>query len=115
MAQRLVRTVCSECKEPYEPDADKLPADLGYQKGEIFYRGRGCRKCHNTGYYGRAGLFELMVTSDAIRESVMARRPASDIVNIARREGLRLLREDGWIKVRQGVTTPEEVMRCTKM
>ncbi|MCL2700842.1 MAG: Flp pilus assembly complex ATPase component TadA [Phycisphaerae bacterium] len=115
MAQRLVRTICSECKEPYEPDGETLPADLGYQKGEIFYRGRGCRKCHNTGYYGRCGLFELMVTSDAIRECIMARRPASDIVNIARREGLRLLREDGWIKVRQGVTTPEEVMRCTKM
>ena len=55
-----------------------------------------------------------MVNSEAIKDKIMSRCPSSEIVTIAKREGLRLLREDGWIKVRQGMTTPEEVMRCTK-
>ncbi len=115
MAQRLVRTICTNCKEEYRPDPEKLPADLKFQPGEVFYRGAGCKKCHNTGYYGRAGLFELMLATEPVREKIMARVASSHILNAAREGGLRLLREDGWIKVRAGITTPEEVMRCTKM
>ena len=114
MAQRLVRTICPECKEPYEPDPARLPADFNYQPGEPLWHGQGCRKCRGTGYYGRTGLFELMVTSDRIREHVMNRSPAGQILAAAKAEGLRLLREDGWLKVRHGITTPEEVIRATK-
>jgi general secretion pathway protein E/type IV pilus assembly protein PilB len=115
MAQRLVRTICADCREAYEPDVEKLPPDLKLQPGQPLYRGAGCRKCRQTGYKGRTGLFELMVASDPIRERIMARASAGDILAAARRSGLRLLREDGWVKVRAGITTPEEVIRSTKM
>jgi type II secretion system protein E len=114
MAQRLVRTICPDCKEAYEPDYSLLPKDLDIEKGRPLYRGKGCRKCRGTGYYGRAGLFELMVASDAVRERIMARAPASEIVAAAKKSGLRLLRHDGWIKVKEGVTTPDEVIRSSK-
>jgi type II secretory ATPase GspE/PulE/Tfp pilus assembly ATPase PilB-like protein len=80
----------------------------------MLWRGEGCRKCRGTGYYGRTGLYELMLASDAVREQIMKRSSAELITAIAKREGLRLLREDGWIKVRAGITTPEEVIRATK-
>ncbi len=114
MAQRLVRTICPDCKEPYEPDPDRLPPDFGYKAGEVVYHGAGCRKCRGTGYRGRAGLFELMTVSPRTRELIMKRSSAGDIAQVAREEGLRLLREDGWMKVREGITTPEEVLRSTK-
>ena len=114
MAQRLVRMICQECKEAYEADPEKLPADLKPRKGDILYRGTGCRKCRGTGYRGRTGLFELMVADDPVREKIMARAPANEIIRTARAGGLRLLREDGWQKVRAGITTPEEVIRSSK-
>ena len=73
MAQRLVRTICSECKEPYEAEDKDLPPDFQIEEGQVLYRGAGCRKCRNTGYRGRTGLFELMVVSEGIREKIMAR------------------------------------------
>ncbi len=118
MAQRLVRTICSDCKEAYEPsEADRvtMPADFALEPGEQLYRGVGCRKCNQTGYRGRTGLFELMACTDEIREKVMAHAPAHEVQNVARSQGLRLLREDGWRRVRAGETTPEEVTRSTKV
>ncbi len=115
MAQRLVRTICPECREPYEPDPADLPEDFKYKPGEKLYRGAGCRKCRNTGYYGRAGLFELMVVSEPIRRNIMSRAPVSEVLAAAKADGMRLLREDGWIKVREGVTTPDEIIRATKV
>ena len=114
MAQRLVRTICKDCKEAYEPDREQLPRDLVLEAGEALYRGAGCRKCRGTGYRGRSGLFELMVLDDAIRERIMSRAPTGEVLAAARAAGMRLLREDGWQKVREGVTTPEEVIRSTK-
>jgi general secretion pathway protein E/type IV pilus assembly protein PilB len=115
MAQRLVRTVCPDCKEAYTPDPGVLPPDIELEKGAELWRGAGCRKCRGTGYYGRTGLFELMVLDSEISEKVMLRAPVSEIVKIARKNGLRILREDGWVKVTQGITTPEEVIRSTKL
>ena len=115
MAQRLVRTICPDCKEPYEPDRDRLPADFDLREDEVIYHGAGCRKCRDTGYLGRTGLFELMVTDDAIRERIMVRAPTSKIMAAALAGGLRPLRMDGWLKVRQGITTPEEVIRGTSL
>jgi general secretion pathway protein E/type IV pilus assembly protein PilB len=114
MAQRLVRTICPECREEYEADPDKLPRDSHIVAGQKLVRGTGCRKCRGTGYHGRTGLFELMTTSESIRETVMRRAPAGEVLAAAKADGLRLLREDGWMKVRDGITTPEEVMRSTK-
>jgi len=115
MAQRLVRTICQECKEPYEPDRERLPADFKLEPGARLWRGRGCRKCRDTGFRGRTGLFELLVLDDDLREKIMARAPTGQVIHVAVRNGLRVLREDGWRKVRAGITTPQEVMRSTKV
>ncbi len=115
MAQRLVRTICPHCREQYEPDPETLPDDFAYEPGTPLTRGAGCRKCRGTGYHGRSGLYELMTTTEPIREKIMERSGAGQILRVAKSEGLRLLREDGWVKVRQGVTTPEEVVRATKV
>ncbi|MBI5799201.1 MAG: Flp pilus assembly complex ATPase component TadA [Verrucomicrobia bacterium] len=113
MAQRLVRRICSKCKTDYEPDRAHLPRDLVLAPGDKLWRGTGCPNCRNTGYRGRSGLYELMVMSDAIAEKIIERAPSPQIVAVAKQGGLRLLREDGWDKVRQGVTTPDEVVLCT--
>ena len=113
MAQRLVRKICPDCKESYEPEIKKLPKDLPIEPGEKLYRGVGCQKCRNSGFRGRAGIYELMTMNDEIRGKIMGRAPISEIVEAGRPSGLRLLREDGWIKVKKGMTTPSEVLRCT--
>ncbi|KAF0179080.1 MAG: type IV pilus assembly protein PilB [Limisphaerales bacterium] len=113
MAQRLVRRICSKCKADYEPDRAHLPRDLELAPGDKLWRGTGCPNCRNTGYRGRSGLYELMVMSDALSEKIIERAPQHQIVSVAKQGGLRLLREDGWDKVRQGITTPDEVVMCT--
>ena len=115
MAQRLVRTICPDCREPYDPDIDSLPSDFDLEPSSVLYRGAGCRKCRGTGYYGRTGLFELMVMEDSVRHKVMERSSVGEIVQAAQASGMRLLRQDGWDKVREGITTPEELIRSTKM
>ena len=113
MAQRLVRTICEDCKEPYEPDRESLPVDFELPPDQVLYRGAGCRACRQTGYRGRTGLFELMVADDPVREQIMARASSYKIKKTALASGLRLLRHDGWRKVREGATTLEEVMRSS--
>ncbi|NBR86070.1 MAG: type II/IV secretion system protein [Proteobacteria bacterium] len=113
MAQRLVRRICPKCKTDYEPDRAHLPHDLVLAPGDKLWRGTGCPNCRNTGYRGRSGLYELMVMSDAISEKIIERAPSYQIVAVAKQGGLRLLREDGWDKVRRGLTTPDEVVLCT--
>jgi general secretion pathway protein E/type IV pilus assembly protein PilB len=113
MAQRLVRKICPDCKEAYDPSGEKLPSDFKLEPGQKLYRGVGCPKCRNIGFRGRSGIYELLLMNDVIREKIMTRAPISEIVQAGRPDGLRLLREDGWIKVRRGATTPSEVVRCT--
>ena len=81
--------------------------------GEVLYRGAGCRRCRGSGYRGRTGLFELMVANESIREKIMARSSSEIIAAAAIKGGMQLLRQDGWRKVREGVTTPEEITRAT--
>ncbi len=115
MAQRLVRRVCPKCRELYVPDRANIPKDLLLDPGAQLARGTGCPNCRNTGYRGRTGLYELLTTNDAIAELIIARAPAHQIIAAGRPAGLRLLREDGWIKTRLGVTTPDEVALCTAL
>jgi general secretion pathway protein E/type IV pilus assembly protein PilB len=115
MAQRLVRTICPECKVQYEPDEEALPKDFPKPAPRFeLWKGAGCRACRNTGYRGRLGIFELMVTGDTIRELCVQRVNASVIRNQALKEGMITLRQDGWRKVLQGVSTLEEVARNTQ-
>ncbi len=114
LAQRLVRKICPSCKEAYEPDRSKLPTDLKLEPGQELYRGVGCRECRNTGYKGRLGIFELLSMSDEIRELIIRRTSAKDIRDLACNQGMRLLRNDGLVKVLGGRTTVEEILRVAK-
>jgi type II secretion system protein E len=115
LAQRLVRTICPDCKEEYKPENPKaLPPDFEYKAGQVLHRGRGCRRCRNTGFTGRRALYELLVMTDEVRDQVLQAASASRILKTAREQGLVLMREKGWDFCRAGMTTPEEVLRVTK-
>jgi type II secretion system protein E len=114
MAQRLVRTVCPQCKVEYTPEHHEVPADFPRADGKLkLFKGTGCRACRQTGFRGRMGIFELMVTGDDIREMVVQRVNASAIRNQALKNGMVTLRNDGWRKVLAGQTTLDEVARVT--
>jgi type II secretion system protein E len=118
MAQRLVRTVCEHCRKPYQPQPEDLPSDFPYddlrQRGTPIYKQTGCRACRNLGYTGRLGIYELMVTSNKIRQLCHDRVGTWALKQAATDEGMLTLRQDGWIKVLNGRTTVEEVLRVTK-
>jgi len=118
MAQRLVRTLCRECREPFTPSFDDVPDDFPLQdcleNGATIYRATGCRHCRQTGYIGRVGLFELLEADDEVRRLASERASTNLIQQAAVKAGMRTLREDGWRKVCRGVTTVEEVLRVTK-
>ena len=108
LAQRLVRVICHQCKE----SAGRSLTPFG---NEIeTFRGAGCEVCTGSGYRGRAGIFELMELNDELRQLIMANADASRLTEAARRHGMRNLREDGWMKVEQGLTTAAEVTRVTQ-
>ena len=115
MAQRLVRKICSKCRVPYTPDHSKLPRDFALEPGSQLYRGEGCDHCRKTGYRGRSGLYELLSIDEEIAQMIVARESAPKIIQSGRRTGLRLLREDGWMKVREGITSVDEVLTCTAL
>ena len=117
MAQRLVRTICQDCKEGYEPHLSELPNDFpgvaekNYPK--LLWKGRGCRKCHQTGFKGRTGIHELMVNTDDLKDLIVQRTNANQLRQVALKNGMVTLRQDGWRKVQAGSTTIEEVARVT--
>ena len=115
MAQRLCRKVCSNCKEPYRVPANFL-SKFGYKPEDpnaqvTLYEGKGCEECRFKGYKGRVGLYELMTMNEEIAELVVRRAPVADIRDAAKANGMRELREDGLLKILEGMTTPDEVMR----
>ena len=114
MAQRLVRTLCKECKESHRAERVDLPDDFPGKEGVTLYRAKGCRACRETGYAGRIGIFELLVTTDPVRELTVARSSAAAIRAQVLRNGMITLRQDGWRKVLKGLTTIDEVLRVTK-
>jgi general secretion pathway protein E/type IV pilus assembly protein PilB len=116
MAQRLVRAICSNCKEAYRPDPSDLPPDFPLPENSDWslYRGTGCRACRNVGYRGRLGIFELLVATDQIRHMTVDRVSATVILKQALSDGMMTLRQDGWRKVLSGQTTVSEVLRVTK-
>lgn len=117
MAQRLVRTICSECKESYEPHISELPSDFpGVADGnppKKLYRGKGCRRCHQSGFKGRTGIHELMVNTDEMKDLIVQRTNANLLRQVAIKNGMMTLRQDGWKKVESGATTIDEVARVT--
>ncbi len=118
LAQRLVRVLCDECKQPYMPNRDDLPDDfpeeaLSDPRFRLFHPG-GCEHCRQTGYRGRKGIYELLVTNEKIRQQVTEQVSSDVIKKTATAAGMATLRDDGWSKVIEGITTVDEVLRVTK-
>jgi type IV pilus assembly protein PilB len=116
LAQRLIRKVCMDCKEPIRVNPQLL-IGLGIPQEEVksftVYKGKGCTICNGTGYKGRLGLYEVMPMKDEIKELVLARASASEIKKEAIRLGMKTLRQSGVAKIKSGLTTIEEVLRST--
>jgi general secretion pathway protein E len=114
LAQRLVRTVCNACAKPIPLDIASAQAlSLIAQDVTTFMHGQGCPRCRETGYYGRAGIYELLIPDDALRAEIVLHGALADIRGIAIRQGMHTLANDGFRGVRNGITTPEEVLRVT--
>jgi type IV pilus assembly protein PilB len=114
LAQRLVRKICTNCKEPYDPPenirrvVEKMTGSV-----ETFYRGKGCPKCRKTGFSGRIGIYELLVLTDELRHLISKNVSIDEIRNAAIEGGMAILRQDGMDKVKAGITTVEEVLSVT--
>ncbi len=116
LAQRLVRRICTGCKEEVIPGADVL-ADLEMTsdqlEGKKFYRGKGCEKCNRSGYKGRLGIYELLIMNDEMRDMIIRNASTEEIREAARRNGMVTLRESGMESIFMGQTTADEVIRET--
>jgi len=116
LAQRLIRKICSECKEQIQVHPQLL-IDLGVPPDEVksfpVFKGKGCPICSGTGYKGRLGLYEVMLMKDEVKELILARSSTSEIKKEAIRMGMKTLRQSGIHKIKTGMTTIEEVLRAT--
>jgi type II secretion system protein E len=118
MAQRLVRTICPHCKTEQKVERNYL-LKIGFPEEEIattrFMRGAGCEECRGLGYQGRLAIYELLVLNEAMRPLILNRSSSTTIAQKAMEQGMRTLRTDGWNKVKDGITTIEEVLRVTQI
>jgi general secretion pathway protein E/type IV pilus assembly protein PilB len=116
MAQRLVRRLCRECREAYHPSPTDLPRDFPVDQlaGRPLYRPKGCRACRQLGYLGRLGIYELMVTTDEVRQLAHDRASSWKVKQAAMAQGMASLRMDGWQKVLAGTTSVDEITTATK-
>jgi type IV pilus assembly protein PilB len=116
LGQRLVRTICKNCKQAYAP-GEEIAKSLGISmeqiSGQSFYYGAGCDMCNQTGYKGRRGLYEYLKASEPIRTLITERSPTLVIREKARELGMRTMREDGIRNILDGYTTVDEVLRYT--
>jgi type IV pilus assembly protein PilB len=116
LAQRLVRVICRHCKEKYHPADDELKTlglDPETNRDLYFYRGRGCASCNHNGYRGRTGIFELFILDKDTRKYIATGSNAASIREYAVSRGMRTLRQDGLIKIREGITTTTEIIKAT--
>jgi len=114
LAQRLVRVLCPNCKEQYEP-SDEIYERIGLKRDSkiTLYRAKGCLGCRHTGYKGRIGIFELLVMEEALRELITKASPLLEIREAAKKAGMKTLQQDGFDKTISGSTSLEEVLRVT--
>jgi type IV pilus assembly protein PilB len=116
VAQRLARTICPKCKQPYTPNEEELmelslrPEDV---VGKQFYRGAGCGNCYSSGYRGRMAIFEIMGVDDTMRDLIMNKQSTNQLRNYSRKRGMRTLRECGLLAIYEGQTTIDEIVRET--
>jgi type II secretory ATPase GspE/PulE/Tfp pilus assembly ATPase PilB-like protein len=115
LAQRLVRRICSECRERYRPDPASAALLAGRPLGDlVLERGRGCAACRETGYRGRLGIFELLVMTDDLRHELLSTLDPGSLRRRMQEQGMTTLRLDAWAKVQAGLTTVEEVLRVVQ-
>ena len=119
MAQRLIRTICEECKvEAPDPTPSQMKL-LGFEKSDLegrpLYYGKGCKRCGGTGYRGRIGIFEMLIMNNEIRELAFNRSGAAPLRKAARASGMRTLLQDGKLKILKGMTTLEEIARVAQV
>jgi general secretion pathway protein E len=120
LAQRLVRLICPECRVPLSPAAARIELARNERTGlpakepvQLFV-GQGCPACAHTGYWGRTGIYELLLVDETIRQLILNRAEAASIRQAAMSQGMQTMAEDGWKKVAQGLTTTQEVLRVTQ-
>jgi general secretion pathway protein E/type IV pilus assembly protein PilB len=114
LAQRLVRVLCKHCKEKYRPADDELPDDFPHPHPEVLWKPVGCRECKGTGYAGRRAIFELLRTDPEIGRLCIQRASTAVVRDYALKKGMLSLRMSGFMRVVDGTTTLEEVLRITK-
>ncbi|MBN1870237.1 MAG: Flp pilus assembly complex ATPase component TadA [Candidatus Omnitrophica bacterium] len=120
IAQRLVRSICPDCKveDTGQPEEikEQIAKDLGLRTTYKIklYKGKGCKKCNSTGFFGRTAIYEILLVDNVIQELILRRASSDEIKNVAIQRGMHTLRQDGWSKVLDGITTPEEVMNLTE-
>ena len=117
IAQRLVRRLCPQCKEPVELTGamiEEYGDDISFKPDQMIFRHKGCESCHGTGYKGREAIYEFLVLDDDIRKLIIAKSTANEIKTLAVKKGMKTLRRAGWEKIRDGITTIEEVTRVTQ-
>lgn len=119
IAQRLVRLICPECRqednEAWPELKEQIAKELGYDdSGKIrFYRGKGCAACNFTGFFGRTAIYEILLINESIKEKILEQVSSDQIKRLAIANGMRTLRQSGWVKVMEGLTTPDEILRVS--
>jgi type II secretory ATPase GspE/PulE/Tfp pilus assembly ATPase PilB-like protein len=117
LAQRLVRVICPSCQESYRLE-ESLSKQVGISSEEVSHlslvKPRGCTECGFTGYRGRTGIFEYLRVTDEVRSLILQKKDSGVINERARKRGMRTLREDGWLRVKEGKTTVQELLRVTQ-
>jgi type IV pilus assembly protein PilB len=115
LAQRLVRVICPKCKDKISPTDDMLKdLGIGREANILFYKGKGCTHCKDTGYLGRTGIYELLIIDDDIKRLIINKADANEMKKKAIERGMKTLRDDGIAKVLAGITTVEEILRVTQ-
>jgi type II secretory ATPase GspE/PulE/Tfp pilus assembly ATPase PilB-like protein len=121
VAQRICRKICPECREEFTP-LPEVVADIKMVLGKLLtpdkdiklFRGKKCNHCNNTGYLGRMGIFEVLPITDKVARLILERAAATDIEEQARQEGMITMKQDGYLKVLEGITSLEEVLRVAQ-
>jgi type IV pilus assembly protein PilB len=113
-AQRLCRRICLKCRQPVDIP-DKFLESIGFKEKVTFYTASGCKYCNATGFYGRIAILEAVMINDTMREMIMKRESIDEIKQYAIMKcGMKILRDDAFLKIKMGLTTLEEVIRVTK-
>ena len=112
-AQRLCRRICEKCKKPVKESPDFLKS-IGFKDKATFYKGEGCGSCNNSGFYGRTAILEAVLINDIVREMIIKKKSGDEIKQYALSElGMKTLRDDAFLKVKEGLITLEEAIRAT--